>query len=253
MTNRCKGKKGDDLILYVPEGTIIKEDGKVVADLTRDGQQIILVEGGNGGWGNQHFKSSIKQAPEWAKEGLPGGKKILDLELRLIADVAIIGLPNAGKSTLLSVVSNARPKIADYPFTTLAPNLGVVKVGEREFIIADIPGLIEGAHLGKGLGLDFLRHIKRTRLLVHLIPADSPDYLADYETIRAEMKSFDRSLLKKPEIVVVSKAEIIPEEVVKKQIKKLQKKIKDETILIISAASSTNVSALIFEIAKRLG
>ena len=252
MKNRKKGKRGEDLKLFVPLGTIIKDKKEKIADLISDGQQVKIVSGGQGGWGNWHFKSSIKQAPTWSKKGKPGEKKELDLELKLIADVGIIGLPNAGKSTLLSRVSNARPKIADYVFTTLSPNLGVVKIHQKEYVFADIPGLIEGAHLGRGLGIKFLRHIERTKLIIHLIPADSHDYLADYQIIRKELGSFNKNLLKKPEIVAINKAEIVAYNELTERIKQFESKGKKLRVVTISAATGRNINELLKTVAKNL-
>lgn len=250
--NLKKGKGGEDLVLYVPEGTIIREGKSVLAELLKEAEEIMLVKGGNGGWGNWHFKTSIKQSPEWANDGLEGEKKELDFELKLIADVGIVGIPNAGKSTLLSVVSNAKPKIADYPFTTIMPNLGVVRIRNEEYIFADIPGLIEGAHLGKGLGTQFLRHIERTRILVHLIAADSPDYLADYQIIRDELESFSDNLVKKPEIIAINKIEIVSPELLKKNLAKLKRKVKGREIFQISAATNQNIELLLDKIVRSL-
>ena len=182
------GRNGDDLIVKVPIGTIVKRGGEIIADLARDGQQVVVAKGGDGGFGNAHFKSSIRQTPRMAELGEVGDAFEADLELKLLADVGLIGFPNAGKSTFLSVVSNARPEIADYAFTTLTPNLGVAKVDDGTLLIADIPGLIEGASEGKGLGDDFLRHVERTAVLLHLIDAYSNDVAASYNTIRSELK-----------------------------------------------------------------
>jgi len=243
--NRCKGKNGEDTFLKVPVGTIVRENGKIIHDFTQENEAQVVVKGGQGGWGNWHFKTSIKQSPEWSKKGLNGEKKILNLELKLIADVGIIGLPNAGKSTLLSTISNARPKIADYPFTTLVPNLGVVAVGEKSLVFADIPGLIEGAHQGKGLGIKFLRHVERTKIVVHLISAESTDPISDYKIIRNELKSFSKALTKKQEIIVLSKSEILGEKELINKIKQIKKVIKKD-ILDISAVTGHNVSKLLY-------
>lgn len=245
MTDRKKGKLGEDLVLKVPTGTQIYENGELLFDFTEEGQTYLAVKGGNGGWGNWHFKSSIKQAPEWAKEGLPGEKKELFLELKLIADIGIIGLPNAGKSTLLSVISNARPKIAEYPFTTLSPNLGVAKIGNREIVFADIPGLIEGAYLGKGLGDKFLLHIERTKALVHLIDASSDDVVRDYKTIRNELEKYSKKLKTKKEIVVLSKIETVSNEDIENKIKSLKKIIKKTPVLALSASTHQGVKELL--------
>lgn len=245
------GKIGADLILKVPQGTSFVEDGKVVVDMTRVGQEYIAARGGNGGWGNQHFATSIKQKPEWSKMGLPGEEKEIKLELKLIADVGLVGLPNAGKSTLLSVVSNARPKIADYPFTTLEPNLGVVKIHDKEFIFADIPGLIEGASSGRGLGVKFLKHIERTKELLLLIPAESENPVGDYKILVKELVSYSKILAKKRILVAISKSEII-DGTRRKQIEKEFKKIKISPIFF-SAVTKNNLDELlqkIFELIK---
>lgn len=210
-TNQRHGKNGQDTVLTVPNGTVISEDGVQIADLTEEGQEEILARGGSGGFGNAHFKSSIRQAPKMAELGEDGESKEITLELKLIADVGLVGLPNAGKSTLLSMVSNAKPDIADYAFTTLSPNLGVVDVQDESFLIADIPGLIEGASKGRGLGVDFLRHVERCNVLLHLIDVNSTDIVKDYETIRAELHSYSVDLSDRPFIVVLTKSETVEE------------------------------------------
>ncbi len=241
MPKKMKGKAGDDLILSVPLGTqVINKKGDILFDALKVDEEIILAKGGNGGWGNIHFTSSIKQAPEWSKDGLPGEEIEISLELKTIADVGLVGLPNAGKSTLLSVITNAKPKIADYPFTTLEPNLGAIKTKDTTLVIADIPGLIEGAAKGKGLGVKFLKHIERTKSLVHVIDAMSDDVVSDYKTIRSELKEFSKELIKKDEIVVLNKSDVLNEEEIKERIKAL-KKIKI-TPLIISAATSEGIN-----------
>ena len=237
------GKSGEDLILRLPFGTQIFAGSRQLADLTEINQKYHAVRGGNGGWGNYHFATSIKQAPEWSKKGLPGGEEELKLELKLIADVGIIGLPNSGKSTLLSVISNARPKIAAYPFTTLKPNLGVVKIHDKEFVFADIPGLIEGASKGRGLGDKFLRHIERTKELVMLISAEAENPLREYKILLKELKEFSAKLTKKRRIVAISKSEIIDEER-KKAIKKEFKKNKVAPIFF-SAVTKENLDLLL--------
>ena len=205
------GKSGQDLVIQVPVGTVVRdfESRVVLADLTEDLQEFVIGRGGRGGLGNEHYKSSTNRAPRRADSGEPGQHKVLFVELKLLADVAIIGFPNAGKSTLISKISNAKPKIADYPFSTLVPNLGLVQVGNyQSFIAADIPGLIQDAHLGKGLGTRFLKHTERTRLLVHLLDfsiASDRDPIADYETIQNELKHFSEELYGKPQILVANK------------------------------------------------
>ncbi len=209
------GKSGEDLILKVPVGTVVKdaETGEIIADLTKDGQEVVVAKGGKGGKGNAAFKTSTNQSPDYAEEGEKGEEKWIELELKLLADVGIIGFPNAGKSTLISVLSNARPKIADYPFTTLSPVLGVVKLDiGKSLVLADIPGLIEGASKGAGLGHEFLRHIERTKFLIHVI--DISDFrerepLEAFETINREMEQYSPELTKKPQIVVGNKIDIL--------------------------------------------
>jgi GTP-binding protein len=188
------------------------------------------------------IKSSIKQAPNWSKSGLLGEEREIELELKLIADVGLIGLPNAGKSTLLSVISNARPKIAEYPFTTLSPNLGVVEFGQRELVFADIPGLIDGASSGRGLGYQFLRHIERTQILLHLISSEEADFYKAYKIIRRELGKFNKNLLKKPEIIVISKADLFSHDELKSKIKKIPQK--SQSLLVISAVSHQGLDKL---------
>jgi GTPase len=204
------GAAGATITVDVPPGTVVKnaETGAVIADLVRPEDQIIVAKGGRGGRGNQHFASAANQAPRIAEKGEPGQEHWLVLELKLIADVGLVGVPNAGKSTLLSVISNARPKIADYPFTTLEPNLGVVMYDDHDLVVADIPGLIEGAHLGVGLGHSFLRHVQRTRVLVHLLNGASENPLADFSQINSELALFDDRLAEKPQIVVFTKMDL---------------------------------------------
>ncbi len=222
---RKHGRSGKDLLVAVPVGTIATDkQGVMVADLALDGQKAIVAHGGKGGFGNAHFVSSRRQAPKFAEKGEPGDRLELLLELKLIADVGLVGLPNAGKSTLLSKVSNARPEIADYPFTTLTPNLGVVDIDKTSSILmADIPGLIEGAADGKGLGHDFLRHIERTAVILHLIDAYQDDVVAAYKTVRAELKAYDASLAKRPEIIALTKVEGLDEEITDDLIAQLRK------------------------------
>ncbi len=204
------GASGEDLLIEVPPGTVVRdaETGELLADLTQPGQRVVVARGGRGGRGNARFKSPTNQAPRVAEKGEPGEERWLLLELKLIADIGIVGVPNAGKSTLLSVVSAARPKIADYPFTTLTPNLGVAQVGDREVILADIPGLVEGAHRGVGLGHSFLRHIERTRLLIHLLDGAGPDPLGDFVQINTELALYDPKLAEKPQIVALNKIDL---------------------------------------------
>jgi GTP-binding protein len=206
------GKTAKDLIIPVPPGTIVYDDesGNVIGDLVEPGQRLIVARRGRGGRGNARYATSRNQAPRMAERGEPGEERWLRLELRLIADVGLIGLPNAGKSTLLAAVTNARPKIASYPFTTLEPNLGVAEIdGENQLVLADIPGLIEGAHMGLGLGFTFLRHVQRTKVLIHLIDGSSPNPLADFSQINAELAFFDEELARKPQIVAINKVDLL--------------------------------------------
>jgi GTP-binding protein len=205
------GAGGDDAVLKVPVGTEIRDDdnGTVLADLDREGMRFRLARGGNGGFGNAHFKSSTNRAPRRANPGQPGQELAVWLRLKLIADAGLVGLPNAGKSTFLATVSAARPKIADYPFTTLHPNLGVVAVGHDRFVVADIPGLIEGAHEGAGLGDRFLGHVERCRVLLHLVDGTAEDPVGDYRTTRAELAAYGAGLADKPEVIAISKADAI--------------------------------------------
>jgi len=215
--NDCTGRSGADLYVAVPLGTVVHDSDtrEELGDLTRDGDVLLVARGGKGGWGNQRFKSSTNRSPRQFGPGLPGEKRALEFELRVIADVGLLGLPNAGKSTLIRAVSAARPKVADYPFTTLHPNLGVVAVGEhRSFVMADIPGLIEGAAEGAGLGIRFLRHLQRTRLLLHLVdiaPLDpNADPVRDVRAIVRELKKFDAALASKPRWLVLNKRDLLP-------------------------------------------
>jgi len=209
-SNNKTGRDGSDMIVTVPPGTVVRDatSGEVLADLVRPGQQVIVAKGGRGGRGNARFANSRNQAPRIAERGEPGQERWLQLELKLIADVGIVGVPNAGKSTLLSVISAARPKIADYPFTTLEPNLGVVERDHQTVVVADIPGLVEGAHAGVGLGHAFLRHVQRTRVLIHLLDGASADPLADFNQINQELALFDEKLGEKPQIVVLNKMDL---------------------------------------------
>jgi GTP-binding protein len=216
--NGCTGRGGADLYVPVPVGTVVRdlETQESLGDLIREGQELLVARGGKGGWGNTRFKSSTNRAPRQFGPGLPGEKRSLELELKLIADVGLLGLPNAGKSTLIRAVSAARPKVADYPFTTLHPNLGVVSVGEhRSFVMADIPGLIEGASEGAGLGLRFLRHLQRTRVLLHLVdmcpPDPEADPVRDARAIVRELKKFDPQLAAKPRWLVLNKRDLLPD------------------------------------------
>jgi GTP-binding protein len=236
------GAGGADAILKVPVGTqIYEEDGTtLIADLTTAGQRFVLARGGNGGFGNARFKTSVNRAPRHANPGQPGTELTIRLRLKLIADAGIVGLPNAGKSTFLAAVSAAKPKIADYPFTTLHPQLGVVDVDGREFVLADIPGLIEGAHEGVGLGDRFLGHIERCRVLLHLIDGTDADAGAAYQTVRAELLAYGQGLADKPEIVALNKADALSAEAIEQQMARLERAAKKAPALI-SAVSGDGV------------
>jgi GTPase len=251
------GKTGDDRIIKVPVGTLIRDagTGELIGDLKEAGQQVIVAAGGRGGKGNAHFVSSTNRSPRFAQPGEPGGDKELEIELRLLADVGIIGLPNAGKSTLIAAISAVRPKIADYPFTTLVPNLGVVGYGEgKSFVVADIPGLIEGAHEGHGLGDKFLRHVTRTSVLIHLLDAsniDEKDPLAEWKTVNRELELFDPELGKKSQIVVANKIDLPAG---KNHVKLLAKKLPKsyQPLHAISAVTTEGVRALVQYVGIRL-
>ncbi|MGK2896422.1 MAG: GTPase ObgE [Candidatus Saccharimonadales bacterium] len=239
------GKSGENLIVKVPMGTLVKRDGKIIADLVADGQERIIARGGDGGFGNAHFKSSTRQTPRIAEKGEIGVQFEAELELKLLADVGLVGFPNAGKSTFLSVVSNARPEIADYAFTTLTPNLGVADVDSTSVLIADIPGLIEGASEGKGLGDAFLRHIERTEVLLHLIDAYTENVAEAYKTIRQELESYSPELVKRPEVVALTKTEGLDDEIIGMQMDELKKVIGDTPVFAISSQSGKNVKDLL--------
>ncbi len=226
------GKSGQDLLVAVPVGTVATgDDGDALADLTEDGQKVVIARGGRGGFGNAHFTSSRRQTPKFAEKGEPGEELELKLELKMIADVGLVGLPNAGKSTLLARLSNAHPEIANYPFTTLTPNLGVVDIGKKASVLfADIPGLIEGASSGKGLGHDFLRHVERTAVILHLIDAYHKDAADAYRTVRSELEAYSRDLVKRPEIVVLTKVEGLDDEIISDLIKQVRRDGTEENI-----------------------
>src|SRR5262245_22945979 len=240
------GANGKHVVLKVPVGTqVYEEDGEtLLADLTQVGDRVTISKGGNGGFGNAHFKSSTNRAPRHANPGQPGEERTIRLRLKLIADAGLIGLPNAGKSTFLAAVSAAKPKIADYPFTTLHPQLGVADVDEREFVLADLPGLIEGAHEGTGLGDRFLGHTERCRVLLHLVDGTSENAGAAYRTVRAELEAYGQGLIEKPEIVAMSKADAMTPEAIKLQSAKL-KKVSHKTPLILSSASGQGVTEVL--------
>ena len=249
------GKKGEDLILKVPVGTLIKDydTDTVIYDVKNDKEEFVICKGGKGGKGNVHFKSSIRQAPRFAEPGTKGEEKTIKLELKLLADVGLIGLPNVGKSTLLSIMSNARPKIANYHFTTLEPNLGVCKVGEKSFVLADIPGLIEGASEGLGLGHDFLKHIERTKILVHVLDisgSEGRNPIEDFELINSELASYNIKLNDKKMLVVLNKTDLGAEDNIKEFREKYSDKV--DEIVEISAATTENVDKLMYLIADTL-
>jgi GTPase len=253
MGAQRSGKGGDDVTLRVPVGTeILDEDQEtLIADLAHLGDRVLLARGGNGGWGNLHFKSSTNQAPRRANPGQPGVERTIWLRLKLIADAGLVGLPNAGKSTFLAATSNARPKIADYPFTTLHPNLGVVGVDGAEFVLADIPGLIEGAHEGRGVGDRFLGHIERCAVLLHLIDATSDDVLGDYRTVEAELAAYGHGLAEKPRIVALGKCDAIAEQAARD----LQTLLRDEGVPVghrISAVTGEGVAELLRALRARI-
>jgi GTP-binding protein len=245
------GRSAKDLLVAVPVGTIATNtDGTVVADLVEDGQKVVVSKGGRGGFGNAHFVSSRRQAPKFAEKGEPGEQLELKLELKMIADVGLVGLPNAGKSTLLGKLSNARPEVADYPFTTLTPNLGVVDIDKTTSVLfADIPGLIEGASAGKGLGHDFLRHIERTAVILHLIDAYTEDVAGVYRTIRAELKAYQPDLIKRPEIVVLTKVEGLDAEIINDLTAQIKKAAPKKTpIFPVSSQSGQGLQPLLFSV-----
>lgn len=251
----CYGKGADDIKLRMPVGTLIidNNDGELIADLTEHGQEVLIAKGGEGGWGNIHFKSSTNRAPRQKSEGKEGERRELRLELKVLADIGLLGMPNAGKSTFISAVSNARPKIADYPFTTLHPNLGVVRVShEKSFVIADIPGLIEGASDGAGLGIQFLRHLQRTRLLLHIVdlaPFDNVDPVKEAKAIVKELKKYDESLFDKPRWLVLNKLDMVPEDERKKRVKDFVKRFGWKgPVFEISALTREGCGDLIVEI-----
>jgi GTP-binding protein len=247
------GAKGADVVLKVPVGTqILEEDGEtLLADLTHVGERVLLAEGGNGGFGNAHFKSSTNRAPRRANPGLEGIERWLWLRLKLIADAGLVGLPNAGKSTFLAAVSAAKPKIADYPFTTLHPGLGVVEIDRRGFVLADIPGLIEGAHEGAGLGDRFLGHVERCRVLLHLVDATGDDPAEAYRTVRSELAAYGQGLADKPEVVALSKIDALPPAEVAKRQKKLAKAA-GRTPILLSAVSGEGVEAALRMLAREI-
>lgn len=245
------GAAGADIVLKVPVGTQIFDEDRetLIADLTEVGQSVVLLEGGNGGFGNAHFKSSTNRAPRHANPGQPGEERWIWLRLKLIADAGLVGLPNAGKSTFLAAVSAAKPKIGDYPFTTLHPQLGVVSIDGREFVLADIPGLIEGAHEGAGLGDRFLGHIERCRVLLHLVDATCEHAGKAYKTVRGELVAYAESLAEKLEIVALNKIDAVDPDVLKEQVKRLKRAAK-KTPLLVSGATRDGVPEVLRALAK---
>jgi GTP-binding protein len=258
MGKEMTGANGEDAVMKVPVGTqIYEEDGETpIADLATVGQRVKLLRGGNGGFGNAHFKSSTNQAPRHANPGQPGEEKIIILKLKLIADAGLIGMPNAGKSTFLSRVSAARPKIADYPFTTLEPQLGVVRIDGTDFVLADLPGLIEGAHDGVGLGDRFLGHAERCNVILHLIDGTESEIARSYKTVRAELDAYGHGLADKPEIVALNKSDAIPKSALAKKRAALEKAC-GHKVFVISGVSGDGVDdvlrAIVREIVKRRG
>jgi GTP-binding protein len=254
MGQNRAGAKGDDILLKVPVGTeILDEDGEtLIADISELGQRVLLLKGGNGGFGNAHFKTSTNRAPRHANPGQEGQERWVRLRLKLIADAGLVGLPNAGKSTFLATVTAAKPKIADYPFTTLHPGLGVVRSAGREFVLADIPGLIEGAHEGAGLGDRFLAHVERCRVLLHLVDGTSEEPGRAYETVRGELEAYGHGLAEKPEIVALSKADALDEDTLAQRVADLADAA-GQTPLVISSASGLGVDGVLSQLADVIG
>ena len=250
--NLAHGADGRDVILEVPPGTVVKnaEDEEIITELTQPGEEFILCKGGRGGLGNNHFKTATRQTPRYAQPGENGQEGWFILELKLLADVGLVGFPNAGKSTLLSTVSAARPKIADYPFTTLQPQLGIVSLpDDRSFVMADIPGIIEGAHQGRGLGLRFLRHIERNSMLLFMVPADSPDVTAEYRVLLRELEKFKPQLLDKQRMLAVTKADLLDQAGERSLRRHLPRSL---PVLLISSITGKNISQLKEQIWNKL-
>lgn len=246
---RSAGRSGKDLIVEVPIGTIVRREGEIIADLAADQQEAVIAKGGDGGFGNAHFKSSVRQTPRIAEVGEPGEEFEAELELRLIGDVGLVGLPNAGKSTFLSVVSNARPEIANYPFTTLTPQLGVATVDNQDILIADIPGLIEGAADGRGLGHDFLRHVDRTAVLLHLVDVYNDDAGEAYRVIRRELEKYE-DLKDRPEVVALTKCEGVDEDIIEMQKQSIRQINPQAEVYAISAQAGIGITELLRELLK---
>lgn len=250
MGKQRTGAKGNDIVLKVPVGTEILDENQeeILDDLLEVGQKICLIEGGNGGWGNLRFKSSTNRAPRRANQGQERIEKTIWLKLKLVADVGLVGLPNAGKSTFLSVNSNAKPKIADYPFTTLIPQLGIVEVDGHEIVMADIPGLISGAHLGKGLGIQFLGHIERCQVLIHIIDGNSENIIEDYKTIKNEVKKYEKLLDSKPTLVAISKADAVSDKKMEYNVEAIKEF--EPILFVISSISRKGIKELLRAVQK---
>lgn len=246
------GKSGEKTYVKVPVGTVVKRDGRVIADFTADGEEFVIAKGGDGGFGNAHFKSSVRQAPRVAEKGEEGDTFEADLELKLLADVGLVGFPNAGKSTFLSVISNARPEIADYAFTTLTPNLGVADIDNTSLLIADIPGLIEGASEGKGLGDAFLRHVERTAVLLHLVDAYADDVAKAYQTIRNELASYNEILIDRPEVIALTKIDGLDTELIQMQMDALKAVAGDTPIFAISSQAHQGITEVLRALRKEV-
>ena len=247
-----RGRSGNPLVVEVPMGTIVRRGGEIIADLTEDGQEAVVAKGGDGGFGNAHFKSSTRQAPRIAELGEPGDEFESGLELKLLADVGLLGFPNAGKSTFLSVVSNARPEIADYEFTTITPNLGVADIDDGSILIADIPGIIEGASEGRGLGDQFLRHVERTAVLLHMIDAYSDDPAEKYQTIRRELEKYSFELAERPEVVALTKCEGLDQEIIAMQATAIQNVAPNAEVIAISSTTSMGITDLLRLLRRRV-
>lgn len=249
------GANAEDLVLKLPIGTQVfaEDEETVLVDMTEEGQRVVIAKGGDGGYGNAHFKSSTNQAPRKSIPGFPGEKFYVYLKLKLISDVGLVGLPNAGKSTFLAATTRAKPKIADYPFTTLKPGLGVVYIDDHEFVLADIPGLIENASLGKGLGDKFLKHIERCRVILHLIDVSSEDVVGDYRVIRKELESYSQLLKKKKEVIALTKADLLSDEEISAKVKILKAELgRTKKVFAISAVSGSGVKEVLRDLYKKL-
>jgi GTP-binding protein len=245
--NRSSGAQGEDIYIDVPLGTVIKhtQTGEVICEITEKGQEVIVVKGGLGGRGNWHFKSSTRQTPRYAQPGIKGEERLVTLELKLLADVGLVGFPNAGKSTLLAALTSAKPKIADYEFTTLKPNLGIVHYRDfRSFVMADIPGIIEGAAQGKGLGHYFLRHIERNSVLLYVIPADTKDVKKEFEILRRELQEFNPELLDKQYMIVLTKCDLLDKELKEAYALEMKQSFSNIPHTMISSVSQFNLQAL---------